>query len=405
MVPFAVSERISSIKSPIREVVVPAKKLEAAGRKIIFLNIGDPNKFDFDTPVHMKDALKAELDSGCGFYSPSEGDPDLRKTVAEFETKTNGKSFDVSDVLITSGLSEAIGFLNAVLVTKPGDEMLVPGPTYPPYIDYTKLNMGVPVAYRTDEDNGWQPDLENLRSRITDRTKCIVLINPNNPTGAVYDEKTIREVVNIAGEYDLPIVSDEIYDQLIFEGRHTPTLKVSGDVPVMLFKGFSKSYLAPGWRVGYVCFHDPHGRLEKIRDGFLKLARLRLCGCTPVQRACIAALEGTQEHLVETRRKLKERRDFAFKRLNEIEGISCTRPSGAFYIFPKVDLSVGGWKDDFDFVMDFLHAKGVVVVNGSGFSTEFGKDHFRSVILPQVEVLDEAFGLLDEFMRTKKKRN
>jgi aspartate/methionine/tyrosine aminotransferase len=155
--------------------------------------------------------------------------------------------------------------------------------------------------------------------------------------------------------------------------------------------------------VGYACFHDPKGSLAKIKEGFMKLARLRLCGCTPVQRACIAALKGPQEHLKETRRKLKERRDFAFRRLNEIEGISCTRPDGAFYVFPKIDLSVGGWKNDFEFAMDFLNTKGVVVVNGSGFSEEFGKNHFRSVILPQVEVLDEAFGLLDEFMSGRKK--
>ena len=282
--------------------------------------------------------------------------------------------------------------------------MLLPGPTYPPYIDYTRLNLGVPVAYKTCEEDGWQPDTESLRSRITDRTKCIVLINPNNPTGAVYDEKTIREVVNLAGEYDLPIVSDEIYDQLTFDKKHVPTVKVAGDVPVILFNGFSKSYLAPGWRVGYVCFHDPKGQLEKVRDGFVKLARLRLCGSTPVQKACIAAIEGSQEHFKETRRKLRERRDFAFKRLNEIEGVTCSKPEGAFYIFPKLDLELGGWKSDFDFVMDLLQNTGVVFVHGSGFSEEFGKGHFRSVFLPQVEVLEQAYDLLEGFLKGKKKK-
>jgi tyrosine aminotransferase len=394
------SERSKGMNYAIREVVLPARELEKKGIKVLRLNIGDPNKYDFDTPQYMKDALIQALDENHNGYAPSEGYPDLREAIAAREKKRNIVDYTIDNICICTGVTEGLQTLINVFLNS-GDELLLPGPTYPQYTLITRLYGAEPVPYRCIEEESWQPDVDHIRDSITDRTRGIVLINPNNPTGALYPKKIIKEIIDLAGEYRLPIISDEIYDDMVFDERQYATATLSKDVPVITFNGFSKVYLVPGWRMGYTMFyHD--GKLDEIQDAFMRMARSRLCANSVCQRACLAALKGPQDHIEEVNRKLRERRDFSYKRLNEIEGISTAKPQGAFYIFPKIEaMETGVWKDDKEFVLDLLHTKHVLVVHGSGFCSTYGKDHFRAVILPTIETLEKAFDKLEEFMKEK----
>jgi len=280
-----------------------------------------------------------------------------------------------------------------------GDEIILPGPAYPPYLEWVKFLDGKSIGYEQDEENGWNPNVDDLRGKITDRTRAIVVINPNNPTGAVYDESALRKIVDIAAEHNLLLISDEIYDLLIFgDTPHVGLSSISKDVPVIGLNGFSKNYLVPGWRCGYMFFHDPTDKLTDLKGAIFAEARQRLCACTPIMKACVAAFKGPQDHIKETNKKLKERAEFAHKRLNGINRVKTQKPEGAFYIFPKVDLD-GKWKTDKEFCLDVLKNTGLVIPNGSGFDPVYGKDHFRSVILPPVEMMEEAFGKLEEFMK------
>jgi aspartate/methionine/tyrosine aminotransferase len=394
------SHRSKGISYAIRDVVLPAKKLEKKGIEILHLNIGDPNKYDFDTPQHIKDALYEAANEGYNGYSPSEGDVDLRDAIVEREKKRNNISYGIENICITTGVTESLQiFLNASL--NPHDELLVPGPTYPQYGLITRFNGAEPIAYRCIEEENWQPEIDNIRKKISNKTKGIVIINPNNPTGTLYSRKVIKEIIDIAGEYKIPIVSDEIYDELTFDGKQYATATLAKDVPVVTFNGFSKVYLIPGWRIGHVMFYHS-GELDQVQDAFMRIARSRLCANSVCQRACIQALKGPQDHIEKVNQKLRERRDFSYKRLNEIEGISSAKPDGAFYIFPKIEaMEEGPWKDDKEFVLDLLHEAHVLVVHGSGFCSTYGKNHFRVVILPQMETLEMAFDKLESFMKKR----
>lgn len=394
-----VARRALEIEYAIRDVVVKAKELERRGKKVIYLNIGDPCKFDFQPPGHIIDALHNAAREGYNGYSDSVGVQELREAIAEKEERVNNVKIGPDDVIVTTGISEAIFMLMGAVV-EPGDEVLVPGPTYPPYISLVKYFGGKPVSYRCDEESGWNPDVEDIRRKISDKTAMIVVINPNNPTGAVYDEHVLREIINIAGEHDILVVSDEIYDRIVYDEKHVSTASIAGDVPVIGLNGFSKVYLMPGWRLGYMYFYDPEGKLETLKEAVTKEARVRICANTVVQMAAIEALRGPQDHIEEMVRKLRERRDYVWKRLNEIEGMSCTMPRGAFYAFPKVELR-GIWKDDKEFVYDLLEETGVLVVFGSGFDPVYGKDHFRLVFLPPIEILEDALNRVEEFMDKK----
>jgi alanine-synthesizing transaminase len=396
------AKRSQGISYAIREVVVPAKKLEKQGKKIIHLNIGDPNQYDFDTPQHMKDALYEAANQNYNGYAPSEGYHELRQAIVEREKKRNNVDYSTDDICITTGVTEALQILlNASL--DPKDEILIPGPTYPQYTLLARFNGALPIAYRCVEEEGWQPDIDDIRKKMSNRTKGLVLINPNNPTGAIYSKKTLKEIVDIAGEYHIPIISDEIYDDMVFDKKQHSTARLADDVPVITFNGFSKVYLVPGWRMGYIMFHH-NGDLDEIQDAFMRIARSRLCASSVCQRACIAALKGPQDHIDTTNKKLRERRDFSYKRLNEIEGISTVKPEGAFYIFPKIDaIQKGTWKNDKDFVLDLLHDQQVLLVHGSGFCKTYGKNHFRAVILPTMDVLEEAFDKIEKFMKKRLK--
>jgi len=394
---FRVTERAQTIEYAIRDVIAHAKKLEEKGKKITYLNIGDPVRFDFDTPDHIKQALKEAVDEGANWYSPSEGLLELREAVCDKEKKVNGVEISAENVLVTQGISEGIQMLMAAIV-EGGDEVLVPGPSYPPYISYVRFFGGKPVSYRTVEDNGWQPDISDLRSKITRKTRGIIVINPNNPCGALYREKDVKEVVDLAGEYKLLLISDEIYDRIVYKKGFVSAAHLAKDVPVIGMNGFSKTYLMTGWRLGYMYFHHPNGELTELRECVEKETRIRLCANTPVQKAGVAALKGPQEHIVEMVKKLRERRDYSWKRLNEIEGISCTKPEGAFYVFPKVEGVGSRWKTDEEFARQLVEKTGVLAVHGSGFDPTYGSGHFRAVILPPMETLEKAFDLLEQFM-------
>jgi alanine-synthesizing transaminase len=398
-----VTARAKTIEYAIRDVIAYTDQLVKNGKKIYYLNIGDPAAFDFKTPQNVKDALCMAVEQDDNYYSPSEGRPELREAIVGKEKRVNNVDITADNVLITEGISEGIQMILAALVEK-GDEILFPGPTYPPYISYTKFFDGTPVAYETNEEEAWQPNIDDLRSKISDRTRAIVITNPNNPTGSVYDKKVIQEILDIAGEHDLLVLSDEIYDQLTYEKEFVSTACLSKDVPVVGLNGFSKVYQMTGWRLGYMYFKGEGKQLDELKLAVEKECRIRICANTPVQVAATAALNGPQDFVKDIIDKLRQRRDFAWKRLNEIEGVSTAKPEGAFYIFPKIHQVGSRWKTDMDFVVELLKETGVLIVNGSGFDPVYGKGHARIVFLPPIEELEEAFNALEGVMRKKQKK-
>jgi len=288
----------------------------------------------------------------------------------------------------------------------PGDEVLIPGPAYPPYDSLVKYFGGTPVHYRTDEADDWQPDLDDVRAKITPKTKAVCLINPNNPTGALYEEKVVKGFADLVGEHQDQcfLISDEIYDEMTFDGTQVASATVAPDVPMVTLNGFSKVYLVPGWRLGHSLWNDPTGSLAQIKEGVLKVARNRICASTIAQKAAAAALDGPQDHIQAMNDALRPRRDLAVRRLNEIDGVSSARPDGAFYAFPRLDCMVDGtapWQTDKEFVLDFLNDQKVLTVHGSGFDPVYGKDHFRLVILPDTPILETAFERLEAFLRKR----
>jgi len=394
---------VQAIQYAIRDIVVNAKELAKTGKKIYYLNIGDPVAFDFDTPLHVKQALIRAVEEGANSYSPSEGLLELREAIREKERRVNEFDISADDIIVTMGISEGINMILAALVNA-GDEFLLPGPTYPPYIAYTKFYGGEPITYETVEENGWQPNIDDLRSKISDRTRGIVIINPNNPCGALYNEKTVKEIISLAGENEVPVISDEIYDQIVYDEKFASTAHLAKDVPVIGLNGFSKAYLMTGWRLGYIYFHEQNNKLQELKQCIQKEARIRLCANTPVQKAGIAALTGPQDHLEDMMEKLRERRDYTWKRLNEMEGISCAKPEAAFYLFPKIHGVGSRWRSDREFVLELLKETGVLFVHGSGFDPIYGANHFRGVFLPPFEILEQAFDQLQRFMEKNSQR-
>jgi alanine-synthesizing transaminase len=388
-----VSDRTNGVEYAIRDIIMHARKYESYGGQVIYLNIGDPVKYDFKTPDHIKSALINAVKDNKNYYTDSEGLPELKKAVTEKESQ-KGMSVTEDDVLITNGVSEGLDMILASIVD-PNSEVLMSGPYYPPYSSYVKFYGGKPVEFRINEDG--RPDLEDLISKITPRTRAICIISPNNPTGEVFDRKSLQQLIDVAAEHNLYIITDEIYDKIVFDDQFTGIGKVSKDAPVILLNGFSKSYLMTGWRCGYVCFNSNASGLDELRKNVPKLARVRISSNLPVQVAAVEALRGPQTHIIDMVEKLRKRRDYIVKRLNAMEGISCRIPHGAFYVFPKVNLD-RYWEDDQQFVLDLLSKTGVLTVQGSGFGKAFGSSHFRIVYLPKEEVLEQAMDKLEFFM-------
>jgi len=382
------------VEYAIRDITLHARQYEKSGRKIIYLNIGDPVKYDFPTPDHIKKALIDAILNNFNYYADSEGILELREAIVEKES-LKGLSVTVEDVLVTNGISEGLDMVAASIV-EPNSEVLMPGPYYPPYASYVKFYGGKPIEFKLTEDG--TPDLDDIKSKITSKARALCIINPNNPTGEVFNSKSLKQLIDVAAEHDMYIICDEIYDKLVFDQEFTGIGKVANDSAVILLNGFSKVYLMTGWRCGYICMNSDCQKLENIRNNIPKLARVRIAANLPVQKAAVAALQGPQSYIAKTVTTLKKRRDLVVKRLNEINGISCKLPNGAFYSFPKILLN--GWKDDKDFVLDLLNKTGILTVHGSGFG-ELGKGHFRIVYLPNEQVLQEAMDKLSNFINSK----
>ncbi len=380
------------VEYAIRDIVLAARKVEQSGMTVDYLNIGDPVQFGFQPPANVKQALIDSINKGENYYSTSEGLLELREEIAKKEN-LKGLSITADDILITNGVSEGLDMVISSIVEE-GDEVLLPGPYYPPYASYVRLHGGIPVEFSVDLNNS-TPDLDDIKSKITSKTVAICLISPNNPTGVVFNENALKELVDIANEHNLYIICDEIYDQIIFDDKFVGIGKVAGDSPVIILNGFSKVHLMSGWRIGYIAFNQSP-QLESIREHLPKLARVRIATSLPVQHAALESLRGPQNYINDFVSEMKKHRDLVVKRLNEMPGLSCPNPKGAFYAFPKIEDNRFG--SDKEFVTKLLESKGVLTVHGSGFGEKYGTGHFRLVYLPSLEILDSAMNKIEEFV-------
>ena len=391
MIPPA--SRMSSVSYSIRRVVAEARKAEAAGTRIHYLNIGDPVAFGFETPPHMVAAVHKAMRDGENGYGPSVGLLPAREAVAA-ESTSRGWAIDADRVILTAGSSEAIDFVLTALAD-PGDEVLVPLPTYPLYTAILHKIGAREVYYRTDPSNGWQPDPRDIRRLITPRTKALVVNDPNNPTGAAYSQAIRRELLSIADQRSVPMIADEIYQDVAFDGPIAPIGSLDPEAPVISLSGLSKGYLAPGWRTGWLAVGGGD-RLKDVLAAVTKLAEGRLCSTLPMQRAIVPALTGDRSHQAKFREALGERADVVFRRANAIPGITSTRSSAAFYAMPKIDLPPG--KTDADFIIDLVHATGVLCVHGSGFGMDAADGYVRMVTLAPPSQLNEIWDLIAGFV-------
>ncbi|TFG15362.1 MAG: aminotransferase class I/II-fold pyridoxal phosphate-dependent enzyme [Promethearchaeota archaeon] len=393
-----VSRRVRDIEYAIRDIAVIADQVKKKGKKVYHLNIGDPLKYDFKTPKFISEALASASHSGKNFYADSLGVYELREEISKFLKHKDNLDITSDNIVVTMGVTEAIYFLLAAMIEK-GEELLIPGPTYPLYINNTKFYDGVPIEYELNEQDDWEPNLDDLRNKITDKTQAILICSPNNPTGVLFNEKKVKKIIDLAGEYNLPVLSDEIYDQITYERNYVSPASLSKDVPVIGMNGFSKAHLMTGWRLGYIYYHDPENKLLDLKEGIAKLARARLSASSIAQYAAIEIFKTKSNHTVEMVRKLRERRDYSYKRLRQIEGINCVNASGAFYLFPKLDLSgLKKWKNDKEFAIDLLKKTGVCSVYGSGFG-KYGEDHIRLTFLPELSILEEVYNHIEDFVR------
>lgn len=391
-----ISDRISRVEYAIRDIILLAREYQRTGKKIMYLNIGDPVAFDFKTPMHIKKALMDALLNDYDYYTDSEGWPQLRQSIVQKEKGRKGLDISSEDVLVTNGVSEGLDMVMGSIIEN-GDEVLLPGPYYPPYSSYAKYYGGKIIEFGLLGDG--TPDIDDIRKKISPKSKAICIINPNNPTGDVFDLKSLKSIVDIAAENDLYVICDEIYDEIVFEGKFDGIGQISNDAPVVLLNGFSKTYLMTGLRCGYVCMNASSRQLDPLRQNIFKLARVRIASNFPVQIAANAALTGPQDHMAGMVHKLKKRRDLVYRRLKEMDILECSKPRGAFYMFPKIDLG-NKWKNDLEFVIDLLNSTGVLTVHGSGFGKN-GSGYFRIVYLPQEEVLEESMDKIDSFIKKK----
>ena len=387
-----VSKKVTGVEYAIRDIVLAARKVEQKGMKVDYLNIGDPVQFGFQPPDNVKQALIDAVNKGENYYSASEGLLELREEIAKKEN-AKGLSISADEIIVTNGVSEGLDMVISSIIEE-GDEVLLPGPYYPPYASYVRLHGGIPVEFAVDLNNS-TPDIDDIKSKITSKTVAICLISPNNPTGVVFNENSLKELVDIANQHNLYIICDEIYDQIIFDEKFVGIGKVAGDSPVIILNGFSKVHLMSGWRIGYIAFNQSP-QLEAIREHLPKLARVRIATSLPVQHAALESLRGPQDYINGFVTEIKKRRDLVIKRLNEMPGISCPNPKGEFYAFPKIEDNRFG--TDKEFVTKLLETKGVLTVHGSGFGKQYGSGHFRLVYLPSIEILDSAMNKIEDFV-------
>jgi alanine-synthesizing transaminase len=389
------ARHIENVRYAIRNVVAEASRLEAQGQRILFLNIGDPLKFDFQTPPHLIEAVHRAMKDGHNGYAPSAGIPAAREAIARECTRIGLPGITPSDVVVTNGASEALELALTALL-EPGERVLLPNPGYPLYNALMAKLSAQGVPYTLDEERGWTLDLEEIDSLCTPGTRAILLCNPNNPTGAVLDRKVLEGLLEIARRRGLVILSDEIYDKLLYDKDHTPTASLATDVPIITFNGLSKAYLACGWRMGWLVFCNAH-LMPSLKSAVMRLADARLCAPAPQQYAIQPALEGPQDHIPEMMKRMRSRRDLMVRRINAIPGLSVVEPAAAFYAMVRLQLP--GVTDDEQFVLSLLRQTGVLFVHGSGFGQKAGTHHFRVVFLPPEDILTAAFDRLDAFVR------
>jgi alanine-synthesizing transaminase len=390
--PVRVAARIHGFTYAIRNVVAEARKVEAAGQTVRYLNIGDPIPFGFQTPPHLVEAVAKAMRDGHNGYTASVGIAPAREAVAA-EYESRGMPVGVDRVILTAGTSEGIELALGAMVEE-GDEVLVPTPTYPLYTAVLAKLGATSVFYRTDPDNNWLPDLEDIKRKITSLTRAIVVIDPNNPTGAVYPEASRRALIALAHSSGVPILADEVYGDLGFDGPSPLLGSLDPDAPILSFSSLSKAYMAPGWRAGWLCV----GRSDRLNDvlaGIKKLADGRLCSTGPMQYAISAALTGDRSHQRDFVRELAIRADLTVSRLNATPGMQCVAPRAAFYAMPKVALPPG--KTDEDYVLALLRKTGILCVYGSGFGLPPEDGFFRVVFLAPPDTLSAIYDDIASF--------
>ncbi len=383
--------RTENITYAVRDIVVLANEVAKTGKEMLYLNIGDPNQYDFEPPRHLVEATyKAMLENNNG-YSPSSG---IKSAVEAIEREAEKKGIqNVHDVFVTTGASEAIDICLTALVND-GENVLTPSPGYPLYTAIASKLQMMENPYYLDESNGWQPNIDDIKSKVNEKTKAIILINPNNPTGSNCSYDTLKEIVDFAMENELVIFSDEIYDKLLFDGKkHISIASINKNAPVITFGGLSKNYMVPGFRIGWGIISGDKAMLSDYIEAINKILRSRLCANHPEQYGIQPSLEEDQSNLEEAMVKLHRRRDMTYEMLNAIDGISCVKPEGSFYAFPKLEIK----NNDEHFVKELIKETGVVVVPGTGFGQVPGTKHFRIVFLPQDEILEKAYKNIASF--------
>ncbi|MBL8143636.1 MAG: aminotransferase class I/II-fold pyridoxal phosphate-dependent enzyme [Acidobacteria bacterium] len=392
---FPTAHRVDGFTYAIRNIVAEAKKVEATGTPVTYLNIGDPIPFGFVTPPALVEAVAKAMRDGHNGYTASVGIVEAREAVAH-EFSSRGLPTTADRVVLTSGTSEGIELAIGAMVNE-GDEVLVPTPTYPLYTAVLAKVGARAVYYRTDPSRGWQPDLDHLRSVITARTRVLVSIDPNNPTGAIYPDETRRALIDIAERHHIVILADEVYGDLGYDGAVAPMGGLAPDAPIISFSSLSKAYVAPGWRAGWLAVgRSP--RMDGVLAAIKKLADGRLCSPGPMQYAITAALTGDRSHQIGLRAALRERAEVTTEKLNAIPGMSCVAPRAAFYAMPKVDLPPG--VTDQDYVLALLRATGILCVYGSGFGTAPQDGYFRVVFLAPPSDLVGIYERMGAFTRS-----
>lgn len=390
------------IRGPVLDI---AKKMEEEGQKIIKLNIGNLAAFGFDSPEEVQRDMIRNLPNAAG-YTDSKGIFAARKAVMHYTQEKGIKGVGLDDIYLGNGASELIVMaMNALLNN--GDEVLVPAPDYPLWTAAVSLSGGVPIHYVCDEQNEWMPDLDDLKNKITEKTRAIVVINPNNPTGALYDNQTLLKIIELARQHGLIVYADEIYDKILYDGNtHTSMAALSEDVLTITFNGLSKAYRSCGYRVGWMVVSGTNKKFAKdYIEGLDMLASMRLCPNAPGQYAIQTALGGYQSinELIAPDGRFTRQRDLAYQLLTEIEGLTCVKPKGSLYMFPKLDLNIYPISDDQAFIAQLLKEQKVLLVQGTGFNW-MKPDHFRVVFLPYEDDLKEAIGRIAQFLNDYKKK-
>jgi alanine-synthesizing transaminase len=386
--------RVHRFTYAIRQVVAEARKVEASGRTVRYLNIGDPNAFGFQTPPHLIEAVVRAMRDGHNGYTASTGIAVAREAAAA-DFAARGVPVSPDRVLITSGTSEGIELALTAIVDE-GEDVLVPSPTYPLYTAVLAKIGAHPVYYRTDPARGWLPDLDHLASAVTATTRALVLIDPNNPTGAVYPEPVRRALIDFATTHGLVVLADEVYGDLGFDGPVPPLAALAPEAPIISYSSLSKAYLAPGWRGGWMAV-GATPRLDEALAAIKKLADGRLCSPGPMQWAVAAALTGDRSHQVTFRRELAARAELTVRRFNAMHGMQVVAPRAAFYAMPQVALPPG--RTDEDFVLGLLHATGILCVHGSGFGLPADSGYFRVVFLASPAELSAIYDDVAAFAR------